>query len=67
MGYSLARWLRRCQSGPYTADKSGKSPSENSRNIGQGTWPSAVTLEALFGSEQKTRSGSRSDSLSKLS
>ena len=60
MGCGLARWLRRCQSGPRTADKSGSSPGENSHNIGRGTGPSAVALEALLGSEREAGPGSGS-------
>ena len=48
MGYGWARWLRRFQSDPHTADKSGSSPGENSHNRGWETGLSAVALKTLL-------------------
>ena len=69
MRCGLARWFRRCQSGPHTAEKSGSSPGENFHNIGWGTGPSAVVLKALLRSEREAGpgSGSGSSSPSRLS
>ena len=61
-----ARWLRRYQSGPHTADKSNSSPGESFHNKGWGIGPSAVALKALLGSEREAGPGSGSDSLSRL-
>ena len=68
MGCGWTRWLRRCQSGLYTADKSGSSPGENFHNKGRGTELSAVAFKALLRSEREVRSGSGSGfySLSRL-
>ena len=66
MGCGWARWLRRCQSGPHTADKSDSSPGESSHNKGQGTGLLAVALKALFGSEREVGPGSGSGSPSRL-
>ena len=66
MGYDLALWLRRCQSGLCTADKSGTSPGENSHNIGWGTGSSTVAFEALLGLEGEAGPGSDSDSSNRL-
>ena len=63
MGCSWARWLRWCQSGLHTADKSGSSLGENSYNKGRRIRPSAVALKALLGSEREAGP----DSLSRLS
>ena len=67
MGCGWARWLRQCQSGPHTADKSDSSPGESFHNKSRGTGPSAVALEALLRSEQEAGPGSGSGSPSRLS
>ena len=64
-GYDWVRWLRRFQSGPYTADKNGSSPGENSLNISRALWLSAVALKILLGSKWEVKPGS--GSLSRLS
>ena len=68
MGCGWARQLRRCQSGPHIADKSGSSLAENSYNKSRGTGPSAIALKALLRSEweEGPSSDSGSSSLSRL-
>ena len=67
MGCGWARWLRRCQSGLHTTDKSDSSPGESFYNKVRGTGPSAVALEALLGSKREAGPGSGSGSPSRLS
>ena len=67
MGCGWAHWLRRCQNGPHTANKSGSSLDENSHNKGRGTEPSAVALEALLGSNREAEPGSATGSPNRLS
>ena len=66
MGCVWARWLRRCQNSPHTADKSDSSPVESFHNKGRGTGPLVVTFETLFRLEQEARPGSSSGFLSRL-